>query len=129
LGKQARLTYLFSAKIKLPVYYRLLGGNIADVAARALCVGETGLFGVVYIAGKGFYSADNAAMPEARNRRYIIPVRRDKRQIDYGPPGDGEFKAKRGRFVWQGRIIRYYRYEVVGRGQKAVRQSRNRLPG
>jgi hypothetical protein len=26
-GKQLRLMYLFSAKMKLPVYYRLLGGN------------------------------------------------------------------------------------------------------
>jgi hypothetical protein len=32
-GKQIRLMYLFSAKMKLPVYYRLLGGNIVDVAA------------------------------------------------------------------------------------------------
>jgi hypothetical protein len=28
--------------------------------------------------------------------------------------GDGEFKAKHGRFTWQGSIIRYHRYEVGG---------------
>jgi hypothetical protein len=100
--------YLFSAKMKLPVYYRLLGGNIVDVAAMALCVEEMGLSAVVYIAGKGFYSAGNAAMLEARNLRYIIPVRRDNRQIDHSPLEDGEFRAKHGRFVWQGRIIWYY---------------------
>jgi hypothetical protein len=113
-GKQLRLMYLFSAKMKLPVYYRLLGGNIVDVAAMALCVEEMGLSDVVYIADKGFYSAANVAMLEARNLRYIIPVRRDNRQIDYSPLGDGEFKAKNGRFVWQGRIIWYYQYEVAG---------------
>jgi hypothetical protein len=36
-GKQVRLMYLFPARMKLPVYYRLPGGNIADVAAMA-CV-------------------------------------------------------------------------------------------
>jgi transposase len=100
--------------MKLPVYYRLLGGNIVDVAAMALCVEEMGLSDVVYIADKSFYSASNVAMLEARNLRYIIPVRRDNRQIDYGPLGDGEFKAKRGRFTWQGRIIWYYQHEVGG---------------
>jgi hypothetical protein len=78
-GKQSRLMYLFSAKMKLPVYYRLLGGNIADAAAMALCVEEMGLSDVVYIADKGFYSAANVALLEARDLRYIIPVRRDNR--------------------------------------------------
>jgi hypothetical protein len=113
-GKQVRLMYLFSAKMKLPVYYRLLGGNIVDVAAMALCVEEMGLSDVVYIADKGFYSAANVAMLEARHLRYIIPVRRDNRQIDYSPLEDGEFKAKHGRFVWQGRIIWCYRHEAGG---------------
>ncbi|MDR2741275.1 MAG: hypothetical protein LBB98_03880 [Treponema sp.] len=54
-GKQLRLMYLFSAKMKLPVYYRLPGGNIVDVAAMALCVKEMGVSDVVYIADKGFY--------------------------------------------------------------------------
>jgi transposase len=69
---------------------------------------------VVYIADKGFYSAANVAMLEARNLRHIIPVRRDNRQIDYSPLEDGEFKAKNGRFTWQGRIIWRYQYEAGG---------------
>jgi transposase len=69
---------------------------------------------VVYIADKGFYSAANVAILEARDLRYIIPVRRDNRQIDYSPLEDGEFKAKNGRFMWQGRIIWYYQYEAGG---------------
>jgi transposase len=66
-GKQVRLMYLFPAGMKVPVYYRLVGGNIVDVAAMALCVKEMGVSGVVYIADKGFYGRDNAAMLEARN--------------------------------------------------------------
>jgi transposase len=45
--------------MKLPVYYRLLGGNIVDVAAMDLCVKEMGVSDVVYIADKGFYSLNS----------------------------------------------------------------------
>jgi hypothetical protein len=77
-GKQVRLMYFFSAEMKLPVYYRLLGGSIVDVAAM-------GVSDVVYIAAKGFYSKDNVAMPEQRNLKYIMPVRRSNPAIDSCP--------------------------------------------
>ncbi|MDR2743004.1 MAG: transposase, partial [Treponema sp.] len=115
-GKQLRLMYLFSAKMRLPVYYRLLGGNIVDVAAMALCVKEMGVSDVVYIADKGFYSTDNVAMLEAQNLKYIMPVSRNNPAINYGPIGDGEFKMKHRRFIWQGRVIWYYQYEASGHG-------------
>ncbi|MDR1637948.1 MAG: transposase [Treponema sp.] len=113
-GKQIRLMYLFSATMKLPVYYRLLGGNIVDVAAMDLCVKEMGVSDVVYIADKGFYSTGNVAMLEQRNLKYIMPVRRSNPAIHYGPIGDGEFKIKNRRFIWQGRVIWYYQYEASG---------------
>jgi hypothetical protein len=114
-GKQIRLMYLFSATLKLPVYYRLLGGNMGDVAAMALCVEEMGVSDVVYIADKGFYSRENTAMLEERKLWYIMPVRRNNPVIDYGPLGDGDFKVKNHRFIWQGRVIWYYQHEVSGR--------------
>jgi transposase len=97
--KQARLMYLFSAEMKLPVYCWLVGGNIVDVAAIALCVAETGVSDAVYIADKGFYSGENTAMLEAQNLRYIIPVRRNNPETDYGPLENGEFKIKNRRFI------------------------------
>jgi hypothetical protein len=113
-GKQLRLMYLFSAKLKLPVYYRLLGGNMVDVATMALCVEEMGVSDVVYIADKGFYSKENTAMLEERNLWYIMPVRRNNPVIDYGPLGSGNFKVQNRRFIWQGRVIWYYQYEDSG---------------
>jgi hypothetical protein len=106
-GKQVRLMYFFSAKMKLPVYYRLLGGNIVDVA-------EMGVFDVVYIADKGFYSKGTMALLEERNLWYIMPVRRSNPAIDYGPVGDGDFKLKHRRFTWQGRVICYYHTRFQG---------------
>ncbi|MDR0709846.1 MAG: hypothetical protein LBF77_07245 [Spirochaetaceae bacterium] len=103
--------------MKLPVYYRLLGGNIVDVAAMALCVKEMGVSGVVYyIADKGLYSADNVVMQEEKNLKYIMPVCRNNSATDYGPIGDGEFKMKHRHFIRQGRVIWYYQYEASGHG-------------
>ena len=114
-GKQVRLMYLFPAQMKLPVYYRLLGGNIVDVAAMALCVAEMGVSDVVYIADKGFYSKDNIAMLEERNLKYIMPVRRSNPLIDYRPVSGNDFKKTHRYFIWQGRIIWYYEYKKKGR--------------
>jgi transposase len=52
--KQVRLMYLFSSKMKQPVYYRMISGCITDVKSMALCVKEFGRSDVVYIADNGF---------------------------------------------------------------------------
>jgi len=53
--KQIRLMYLFSAQMKQPVYYRLVGGNINDVKSMAMCVKEMDIKDkVIFIADKGF---------------------------------------------------------------------------
>jgi len=63
--KQIRLMYLFSAQMKQPVYYRLINGNITDVKSMTLCVKEMNVKDkVVFIADKGFFSAENVAMME-----------------------------------------------------------------
>jgi transposase len=60
--KQIRLMYLFSTGMKQPVYYRLVNGNITDVKSMSLCIKEMNLKDrVVFIADKGFFSADNIA--------------------------------------------------------------------
>jgi transposase len=73
-----------------------------------------GVSDVVYIADKGFYSKDNVAMLEEQNLKYIMPVRRSNPVIDYGPLGDGGFKIKNRRFIWQSRVIWYYQYTASG---------------
>jgi hypothetical protein len=41
-GKQIRLMYLFSARLKLPVFFRLLGGDMVDVAGMGPVGGGNG---------------------------------------------------------------------------------------
>ena len=41
--------YLFSARMKQPVYYRLINGNITDVKSMSLCIKEMEIRGnVIY---------------------------------------------------------------------------------
>jgi hypothetical protein len=110
--KQIRLMYLFSAQMKQPVYYRLIGGNITDVKSMSLCIKEMDVKDkVVFIADKGFFSAKNIAMMETENLSYIIPLQRNNALIDFSPLRRTDFKKEMQYFIFQQRIIWYYAYQ------------------
>lgn len=113
--KQIRQMYLFSAKMKQPVYYRMINGNIPDVSSMLLCVKEFGENDVVYIADKGFYSDANVKMLDDEELQYIIPLKRDNALIDYSILQQSDFKKNINYFSYQNRIIWYYSYEKDNR--------------
>jgi len=113
--KQIRLMYLFSAQMKQPVYYRLINGNITDIKSMTLSVKEMDIKNkVVFIADKGFFSAENVAMMGEENLSYIIPLKRNNPLIDYSPLECNGFKKEMKYFIFQKRIIWYYAYEKEG---------------
>jgi len=112
--KQIRLMYLFSSKMKQPVYYRMINGNITDVKSMALCIKEFGENDVIYIADKGFYSTDNIELLDGEKLQYIIPLRRNNSLIDFSILQQPEFKKDIKFFSYQNRIIWYYSYEKNG---------------
>ncbi len=109
--KQVRLMYLFSAQTKQPVYYRLINGNITDLKSMALCVEEMNIQNVIYIGDKGIYSKENIAMMQTQGLQYIIPLQRNNKLIDYKPLQEANFKSKLEYFIYQNRIIWYYKYK------------------
>jgi transposase len=118
--KQIRLMYLFSAQMKQPVYYRLINGNISttlnnhitDVKSMTLCIKEMNIREkVVFIADKGFFSAENVAMMDEEKLSYIIPLHRNNALIDYLPLQKPDFKMDNHHFVFEERIIWYYSYQ------------------
>jgi len=114
--EQVRLMYLFSAELKQPVYYRLINGNITDIKSMALCVKEMNVSDVTFIADKGFYSEENIQQLTQNKLRYIIPVRRDNKVIDFSPLLKASFKKEiKTYFAYQGRIVWYYQYEKNGK--------------
>jgi hypothetical protein len=114
-GKQIRLMYMFSAQFKKPVYYRLINGNITDIASMALCVKEMDVKDVIFIADKGFYSAGNIKLLDEQNLNYLIPLRRNNPLIDYDPLSKTDFKKTIKYFIYQNRIIWYYGYDADGK--------------
>jgi len=117
--KQIRLMYLFSAKMKQPVYYRLVNGNIPDVKSMSLCIKEMSVNDVVFIADKGFYSEKNVSELKENKLQYIIPLRRNNALIDFSPLQKANFKKElENYFIFQDRVIWYYQYEKDG--QKIV---------
>jgi hypothetical protein len=110
--KQIRLMYLFSAQMKQPVYYRLINGNITDVKSMSLCIKEMNVKDkVIFIADKGFFSAENIGMMDKEDLSYIIPLQRNNELIDYSPLQRNDFKKELQYFIFQDRIIWYYSYQ------------------
>lgn len=103
---QVNIMFLFSLGIQLPVFYRVLPGNIREVSAFRLTLEESQADQAIIIADKGFYSEDNIQTLDSVQSQYIIPLRRNNPMIDYSPVTiaanagfDGYFPY-RGRFIW-----------------------------
>jgi transposase len=107
---QFNLMYLYSAKSRMPVYYRILPGNIREVKAFKNCLLEAGLDDAVIIADKGFYSKKNIELLLSEQLRFILPLKRDNPIIDYSLLEDNTFKEEDAYFEHEKRIIWYQKY-------------------
>ena len=103
---QCNVLYVFSASLRLPVFYRLLPGNIREVKAIRLTLQESQVKDCVLVADKGFFSRQNIEALQADNLRYIIPLRRNNALIDGEKlrpdtikSGANYFKFEK-RFIW-----------------------------
>lgn len=109
------LMFVFSMKLKQPVYYRIMSGNIKDVSSFKLCLDESGISDAIVIADKGFYSESNIEKLDKEQLNYIIPLRRNSALIDYSPIKSGNFKEFDGYFTYQKKIIWYYQKKQNGK--------------
>jgi transposase len=112
---QINLMMMFSAQQQMPVFYRILPGNIREVTALGLTLEESEIRQAVMVADKGFYSQLNIEDAEKLKLNYVIPLKRDNQLIDYK-------KAKRvgkagyeGYFSYQDRFIWFYQIQIQGR--------------
>jgi len=105
---QVNLLYAFSSEMKMPVYYRVLAGNIRDVTAFDLCVRESGIKGVTVIADKGFGSKENFEMLEKTELKYIVPLKRNSEAYLNTKFESGNKADFDGYFLFNSRPIWYY---------------------
>jgi len=109
---QINLMLMYSTKMQLPVYYRVIPGNIREVSAFKLTLEECGAKNVTIIADKGFYSIDNIETLESFGAKYIIPLKRSSDMIDYSLL---EKDKQEKYFSFQKRYIWHTDYEYAGR--------------
>jgi hypothetical protein len=102
------LMCLFSTSQQMPVYYRLLPGNIKDVSAFRLSLLESGVKDAIVIIDKGFASEKNIKALEDEELKFIIPLPRKSSYIDYGKIKTGDKSLYEGYFRYQGRYIWFY---------------------
>jgi hypothetical protein len=111
---QFNLLYIYSATSKMPVYYKLLPGNIREVKAFKNSLLKAGLQKTVIVADKGFYSKANIELLLQESLQFIIPLRRDNGLIEYSAINANTFKDAANYFQHEKRIIWYKRYAVEG---------------
>ncbi|MEK7202912.1 MAG: transposase [Patescibacteria group bacterium] len=110
--KQINLLYIYSAKLSLPVFYRLNAGNIREVKGFKLCLEESRLSDAVVICDKGFYSKANIMLLDENKLRYIIPLKRNSDMIDYKRIEGGSIKKNNCYFKFEGRYIWFDEYMI-----------------
>ena len=103
----ANIMMAFSTDLQLPIYYRLVPGNIKDVKSFKLSIQEAKMNNAVVIADKGFYSKENLISLKDESLSFIIPLKRNNAFIDYEPIRTNNRKKMKF-FVFEKRIIWYY---------------------
>ena len=102
----------FSTRRMLPVYYRLLPGNVKDISAFLTSIDEFGDMSITAVGDKGFFSKANVEALEGRKIKYIIALRRSKGGLDYSV---FENHRSEGHFFYAGRLIKYSTQTIDGR--------------
>ncbi len=110
---QVNLMMAFSAKEKMPVFYRIVPGNVRDITAFKLTVAESELKNVTVIADKGFGSKANFEMLEENSLKYIVPLRRNNSMIKREILESGDKSKFDGYFLYHKKVIWYYSYNLI----------------
>lgn len=106
------LMMAFSTRQMLPVYYRILPGNVKDLASFLTSLDEFGDTSATAIGDKGFYSKKNVEELEKRNVNYIIALRRSTGGLDYSAFNNHNSE---GHFFYAGRLIKFSTQNIDGR--------------
>jgi len=110
---QVNLLFIYEASQKLPVYYRLVAGNIREIKALKMTLLESGLNNAIVLTDKGFNSKENVEAMGNEDLRYIIPMKRNSSLIDYTPTLTAGKSGFDGYFSFEERVIWYKKTDNV----------------
>jgi len=106
---QVNLLFIFSVDKRMPLFYRILPGNVRDVRSLKSTLEESKIEEVVIIGDKGFYSQENIKLLEEAELQYILPLKRNNTLINYKILERGKKNNFEGYFRFQKRYIWYYK--------------------
>lgn len=106
---QINLLYIFSADKKMPLFYRVLPGNVRDISSLKATIEESRMKDVIIIGDKGFYSEGNIKLLEGAGLQYVLPLRRNNKWINYKVLDRGKRREFEGYLKFNKRYIWYYR--------------------
>lgn len=105
---QMNLQYCFSLRPeKKPIYFKGFTGDKTDISILKTCIRESGLYNMIFIADKGYYSGSNAEELTKNGISYIMPVKRCDKRIDYASIDMSSMDGFDGFFSFQSRPIFY----------------------
>ena len=109
---QYNLLYIYSIGLSLPVFYRIVPGNIREIKAIQLTLQEAQIKDCILIADKGFYAKSSVETLHANNLHYIVPLRRNNTLIDADELERDKIKAGSRYFTFEKRVIWYSSYTI-----------------
>ena len=104
--------FVFSVKSQLPIYYRILPGNIKDVKAFKLSLMESNIKDALIVLDKGFYSEANIDELLSEDLDFLIALRRTSTLIDYSCFETQAKDTLDGFIKYDGKIIWYQTKET-----------------
>jgi len=117
--QQINLLYAFSQTDHAPCWYRLLPGNIADMAAFETTLKECGIRDCTVVADKGFFSKVNVSALDKAALNYVLPLKANTTLIDTGFTSDASTAAYDGCFEYHRRVI-WHKTIALGAAGKRV---------
>ena len=102
---QIRLLYIFDRNSFMPVFYRMIPGNITDKSALKETILASGCKNCIVIADKGFYSKKNISFLMKNEFTYILPLQYNTKMIPSEFTDNIDDHKFDGCFVYKSRII------------------------
>jgi len=109
---QVNALFIFAQDEKMPLYYRLTGGDIREITSMKLAVAESGLKKAVIVSDKGFYSRKNIESLLEEKLHFAVPLKRNNSLIDYQIIKNADKQQFKGFLLYQKRPIWYTQQRV-----------------
>lgn len=106
------MMWIHNSTRRLPVYYRLLPGNIKDVSSFKLCLEDAGVKDGVAVVDKGFQSAKNIETLDSMGVRFIMSLKRSTAGLDYSAFASRGNEGADGYFTYNDRVIWWSRQQI-----------------